>query len=344
MTAARRLPLILPPVLRITVGVLLLCGPAVSLSEAQEIPSIGRPDQNFYGAVGQGVKAVWQLDRPGDPVEIPEDTEFVATLVITGVTNPAQVTRPDLKSLPEFGQRFVITEVTGLPPPPDGSLSFGYRLRPRHRDVTELPALKFHYFNPAAAIGKQFKTAVARPVRLRVIPRPDPRPEPPVPLTEPEELFAIATGPGVLTPPGFIPGSGAWLAGIVIGPLAALAWYATWRRVYPDGRRQALRRRSWAARRAARALRAARSAPDPAGAAAATVLDYLRQRFDLPAGAATPAEVAAVLTAQGLSAEMVAAVTNLLRSCDAVRFGPDPDDGRSLVAAAEAVLAHLETT
>lgn len=343
MTVARRLPPILPPVLWIPAAVLFLLRPAAGLSEAQDIPSVGRPDQNFYGAVGQGVKVAWQLDRPGDPVEIPEDTEFVATLVITGVTNPAQVSRPDLKSLPEFWQRFVITEVPGSPSPA-GTLSFGYRLRPRHRDVTELPALEFHYFNPAAAVGKQFKTAVARPVRLRVIPRPERSRPPPMPLTEPEELFAIATGPGVLTPPGFIPGPGAWLALAAAGPVAALGWYAAWRRIYPDGRRQALRRRSWAARRATRALRAARSAADPAGAVAAAVLDYLRHRFDLPAGAATPAEVAAVLTAQGLPAETVAAVADLLRSCDALRFGPDSDDGRPLAAAAEAVLAHLETT
>src|SRR5438067_470261 len=78
-----------------------------------------------------------------------------------------------------------------------------------------------------------------------------PKPElklPPVRMTEPDQLFEITTGPDVLGREPFVPGAWAWLVLAAFGPLAAWMGFVIWRRIYPDSARQALIRRSRAAR------------------------------------------------------------------------------------------------
>ena len=120
---------------------------------AQEIPSVGQPTANFYGAAGSGVKVAWSLDRDA----VPLGEEIVATLTVSNVTNPRNVTRPDLKKLPAYHALFTVTDVADPQPPADArEVKFTYKLRPRDLAVKELPRLDFHYYNPSAAEGKQF--------------------------------------------------------------------------------------------------------------------------------------------------------------------------------------------
>ena len=318
---------------------------SASVAPGQEVPLVGQPMTNFYGAVGTAVRVTWRLDRAGDPVEVAENEEFVATLTVSGVSNPAKVTRPDLKALDEFRERFVIRDGSDPPPAATGTeVSFSYQLRPRDRRVTELPALEFHYFNPTAAVGKQFKTTVARPVRLRVTAAPEKRAEPAVPLQEPEHLFAVTTGPEVLAAPRFTPGRGWWLGLAVAGPMAAGGWYWVWRRLYPDGPRLARLARSRATRRASEAIRRAGASSEPPAALAWALIGYLRERHRLPAAAVTPGEVATALRELGMASGDVEAVTAFLRSCDAARFSATSDSGRSLTTEAVALLARLEAS
>ena len=86
----------------------------------------------------------------------------------------------------------------------------------------------------------------------------------------------------------FVPAGWAWLVAALAGPVAALGWFLVWRRVFPDAARLARLRRSRAARRAADAIRRAARTPDPAATIAGALLGYLRTRFPLPEGAATP--------------------------------------------------------
>ncbi len=327
------------------VSALTFLSASASVAPGQEVPLVGRPTTNFYGAVGTAVRVAWRLDRAGDPVEVAENEEFVATLTVSGVTNPGKVTRPDLKVLGEFRERFVIRDGTDPPPAATGTeVSFSYHLRPRDSQVTELPALEFHYFNPTAAVGKQFKTTVARPVRLRVTAAPEKRPEPAVPLQEPEHLFAVTTGPEVLAGPRFLPGRGWWLGLAVAGPMLAGGWYWVWRRLNPDGPRLARLARSRSTRRAVEAIRRASGSSEPPAALAWAVIGYLRERHRLPAAAVTPGEVATALQELGMATDAVEAVTAFLRSCDAARFSATSDSGRSLTTEAVALLARLEAS
>jgi hypothetical protein len=307
-------------------------------TRSQDIPSVGQPTTDFYNARGSHVRVEWKLDR----TTVPEDEEFAAALVITGATNPREITRPDLRKLPAFESRFVIAETTAPPPAIDAKeLRFHYRLRPRNRSVDKLPTLAFHYYNPAAAVGKEFPLTTAKEVPIRVT-APRPKPEPPaIPLGEPEWLVSYAPRPVSLARPTFLAGW-SWAAIALGGPLAALAWYAAWRHLYPDAARLARRRRTRAARRAIDAIQRASRAPDPPAAIAAAVLSYLRARFPLSSAAATPGEIGAALADLGLSTPERDAVVEFFRASDAARFAPTSDNEALLAQNASALVARLE--
>ncbi len=311
------------------------------LAGAQDIPVVGQPTENFYQARGSGVKVAWNLDR----TTVPEDEEIVATLIIRGAANPAEIDRPDLKKLEPFESRFMVTDNRDPTPETNAKeVRFSYRFRPRNRAVKEVPTFQFHYYNPAASAGKQFPLTEARSVPIAVT-EPKPKPPPPaIPLAEPEHLFAVATGPRVLESRPFVPSIRTWVAFAFGGPLLAVGWYVAWRRVYPDAARLARMRRTRAARRAIDSIRRSDRAVDPPGAIAAAVLGYLRARFPLPYSAVTPPEIGAALAELGMTDEECDTVADFFRACDAARFaGPDDNDA-ALASAAEALVVRLEAT
>jgi hypothetical protein len=309
-----------------------------TLAQKQDIPSVGQPEEHFYGARGSGVKVAWSLDRD----KVPLDGEVVATLTITNATNPTKITRPDLKKLPAFHSLFTVIDNTDPPPATDArEVKFTYRLRPRDEAVKEVPALDFYYYNPAAAEGKQFPLTRAKKVAITVLP-PKPKLVPVVPLSEPDELFAITKGPELLTGEPFVPGKLVWILIGVLGPFLALGWYGAWRRMFPDAARLAKMRRSRAARRAMEAIRKSGRTPDPPATIANAVLVYLRTRFPLPVGTVTPTEIGAALTELGVPSSECAAASAFFTACDTARFSPSGDSAVSLAATAEALVTQLE--
>jgi hypothetical protein len=305
----------------------------------QEIPSIGQPTSHFYHAQGNRVRVEWQLDR----TTVPEDEEIKATLLITGATNPRDIVPPDLRKLEPFESRFVIPDSTHPPPAADArKVRFTYRLRPRNRTVDRVPTLAFHYHNPAAPLDRQFPLTTAREVRI-VVTGPRLKAEaPPMPLGEPDWLLAYTPRPVSLMRPAFT-GEWTWFAIALGGPLAGLAWFIAWRRIYPDGARLARMRRSRAARRATDAIHRASRTPEPPAAIRAAVLSYLRARFPLAPAATTPTEIGVALADQGLEAVEVEAVVEFFRACDAERFDLRSEENESLALDAAALISRLET-
>ena len=306
-------------------------------------PQFFEPKEHYYKAqsYGFGPNGVrWEV-----PVrKVEAGREVTAVLVIGSdqypVLNPAEVVKPDLSKLPAFADAFSVTDVKDPPPKPGAKeVRLTYRLKPRNRTVTKVPELEFYYFNPRAPKNKsQFRHTVAEEVPLTVTEPPPPEPKP---MTEPDRLFRIATGPGVLDAP-FVPDRWAWLAAALFGPLAAGAWYLAWRRVYPNAARLAHLRRSRAARRAVDAIRRAYRAPDPPATVAAAVLGYLRTRFPLPDSAVTPSEVAAALAESEVPGEVAEQVADVFRVCDRARFAPAGDTVGALATDAEAAVTRLE--
>jgi hypothetical protein len=298
---------------------------------------------HYYKAKGIGLQVRW--DVPQTTVE--EGHDLVATLVIGSqkypVLNPTEVVRPDLKKLPAFADRFTITDVPESPRKvTDKEVRFSYKLRPRNRGVDQIPALEFEYFNPAAGPGtRQFRHTQAESVSINVSDPPKPALPVPVPMVEADRLFQVNAGPAVLNPP-FLPAQWMWFLAALFGPVAGVAWYLAWQRIYPDAARMAHLRRSRAARRALDAVRKSNRAPDPPAIIAAAVLSYLRTRFPLPESAVTPSEIAAALLEAKVPSEMAEEIAEVFRGCDRARFAPPGDSGASLATDAETAITRLE--
>lgn len=292
------------------------------------------PTADYYGARGR-CTVRWEV--PQSTVE--EGRDLAAVLVISGATNPTEVRKPDLKALPAFAD-FVVTDVADPPRKAgDKEIRFHYTLRPRHRGVEQVPALRFYYLNPAAAPGpKRFPYTLAYSVPIRVT---EPPPKIAVPMTEADHLFAVSGGPSVLNGP-FEPCRWAWGAAALFGPLVAVGWFLLWRRIYPDAQRLARIRRSRAARRTLDAIRKSGRAPDPPAAVANALLAYLRSRFPLPESAVTPSELAAALIEAHVPPDVAERTADVFRGCDRARFAPPNDSGQSLASDAEAAVTRLE--
>jgi hypothetical protein len=116
-----------------------------------------------------------------------------------------------------------------------------------------------------------------------------------------------------------------------------VAWYAVWRRLYPDAARAARLRRGRAARRALDALA---RLPDDARARAeriaAALARYLGERFEPVPASLTPDEAAAVLRRAQLD-NLASRLGDAWARTDEARFAADPasrlsaDEARRLV-------------
>jgi hypothetical protein len=295
---------------------------SIAIASAQ--PAFFEPPSGYYKARGPAVKARWSVDR----TSLREDESLIATLTITGASNPAEIVRPDLAKIRAFADRFQIEDVPGK------SAVFVYKLRPRNAQVNRLPSLDFFY-DSGVKVGDPFKNARAAGFDLVVIPVERPAAQP-SPLIAPERLFKLETGSRVLEREPFVAGWYSHLVLVLLGILTASGWYALWRRLYPDGARLAKLRRNRAMRRAADALARA----DSPEKVAAAVLGYVRSRCPLPAGCETPSDVHAALRSADIPGAEAAEA--FLRRCDAARFAPSSDNAVSLAAEARTLLATLE--
>src|SRR5438874_7862036 len=134
-------------------------------------PVVGRP-VDFSGAVGGPFVVQWVAE----PTAVVAEEPLTLTLRITGPGNLSEIPRPVLGKLDAF-KSFAVEDlddrfVPGDPP----RREFRYRVRPRTAGVTEIPRLKFVYFNPRIVPSSRgYQTTYAGPVPLTVKPRTPPR-------------------------------------------------------------------------------------------------------------------------------------------------------------------------
>ncbi len=282
-----------------------------------------------YHAQGNPITATWSVDHR----ELAEDETLLATLTIRGATNPQEIVRPELGTMKAFTDQF--RRIENGAESRAGEVSFTYRLQPRDPKTNRLPSLDFPYSRPGESRPTQ--STRVKGIDLVVtaaVPKPELKP-PPVPMTDPEELFSITTGPQVLRREPFSPSRSTWLALLLAGPLVGLTWFLVWRQLYPDAARRAHLQRTRAARRALETLRHSQDA-------GIVVLRYLRERFQLPHEAVTPADIESSLQGEKVSAENANAVEEFFRQCDAARFAPVSDSDLSLRDEASVLIARLE--
>jgi hypothetical protein len=312
---------------------------------ADAVPFVGRPaGLPFSDASGD-----FRVRAAAAPTRLQAQDPLTLTLTVTAfgdepVRRPPR--RMDLRELPDVADRFDVDdpEDGGDRRPDPRTWEFVYRLHPKAAGAAAVPSLPFVFYNPEIQYpGKGFQTAYTDPIPLEVRPRDVYQ----APLNAPDFLFDAAPADRVLArqEPWAPPGPLTVAALLLAPPLACAAWYACWRRLYPDAARRARRRRSHAARRALHALRGAGRLPpaERAARAAAAVAGYLRERLDAPVEEPTPAEAAACLARAGVSPALSEQAADFLRACDAVRFGPAGGaDAAGLPADAERLILSVD--
>ncbi len=320
---------------------LFLPGVALAQPTLDNVPPVDRLREHFYGAIdasGKGVTAEWSV-----PKEVTRGAEFTLTLTVTGAANPHELTRPDLRKFEAFTQRFQLLDEPDFAEPPAArgatEVRFNYRLAARTVGQVEVPRLVYLYYRPKAVERERFQSTRANSIPIQVTePTRTVAAGPATPIEAPEEFFTLAED----EPSAWSPGLFAWVLPVAAVPLVVGSWLVLWRAFFPDAARLARLRRNRATRTALDRLKKARTAADPAGAAAVAFRHYLTARFGVPPSAQTPTEVAAALRDAEQPADRAADAEAFLRACDATRFDQSSDSGMSLVMQAERLVLEWE--
>jgi hypothetical protein len=315
-------------------------GPA---ADKDDPPIVGQPD-HFNGAVGR-----FRVATAADRLKVQAEDPIAYTVRVTAegqVKQPPQP--PPLAEFPGFADGFYIEDIgptEGTRPDPQ-TWEFTYRLKPKNTDVKAVPGFPFVFFRPGFLPPRLgYMTVYAREIPITVTPR-ESIPVSAKPVAGSDAAFMLADGDALRREgDGRLPGPFVLVSMLVVPPLGCVAWLLVWRRFYPDAARQARRHRSRAAQVALKALGMIDRGDDPADQAlrtAAVVADYLRHRLELPMMEPTPAEAEAHLRRQGFSETLAARAADLLRTCAAVRFDPEPPPAAGLAETANDLILALE--
>jgi hypothetical protein len=322
-----------------------ICNLQSARAAEDEPPIVGQPP-HFNGAVGR-----FRITRAVDPATVQAEDPLTYTVRITAdgkVKEPPQ--RPALTDFPGFVESFYLEDVgplEGVQPDPQ-TWEFAYHLKPKNIAVKAVPGFPFVFYRPGFVPQRLgYMTVYVPEIPITVTTRQEvTSPNPPKPITAPDEAFALAGGDLLSRDSdGRLPGPLAIVLALLLPPLGCVGWYIAWRRLYPDAARLSHRRRSRAAQRALKALHDLDKHTDPAKQAqrtASAVAGYLRHRLELPIIEPTPAEAETHLRGQGVSEMLAGRTADLLRRCAAVRFDPEPSAQTDLAETAGQVILALE--
>ena len=305
------------------------------IATVEQLSPVERQQADFYGAIagtGPAVAVAWRIDPPR--VTLGADIEL--TLTVKNAANVGELQRPNLAERPEWKERFsVIRDVPGTVPG-----EFRYTLRPRNVGTLELPIPKYRFYNPRLPEGRRFQVAFADALNVVVLPKPSmENVSVPTPLDAPPHFFEElpAFGRSSVSPP-----SVSWWSLIAVAGLAPPTWIVFWRWRNPDAAKLAKIRRAKSVRVALDGLRKAERSPEPVAIVSQIVLRYLWERWHVNSMANTPIEVAKAMRAEGLPADKLGEVAELLSRCDEARFAPGADNGMTLVAVARLLVERWE--
>jgi BatD DUF11 like domain len=301
--------------------------------EVLRLPEEGKPS-GFSGVVGYVT-----VDASLDRATIKRGEAATLTAAVTGWGN-LDAMRAPVVTLPAGLRKYRATENREFAVKPydgtwrmEGKALFDTVIVPTTVGEVTIPPVEVSYFDPDAA---RYRVSRSEPLTLRVEPG-----------TGGESADVATSGSSQLEPlPGRLvaQGSGPLLsAPLALLQLGGLAWLVgtavVRRRRAVLAANPRLARMRGAASRAARGLRAAGGLGPREAAAktAATVAQYLAEKLDVPPATVSAAEVEPLLGSVGLSADLRRAVADLLRDCDAARFGPVPDSAPVAARAGELI-------
>jgi hypothetical protein len=329
-----------------TFAVLFLLTFAGTCPADDEPPIVGQP-QHFSGAVGR-----FHITTTAQPLQVQEEDALTYTVRITAEGDAREAPqRPRLAKFAVFTDAFYIEEIapSAGAKPAKNTWEFAYRLKPKSTAVTAIPGFPFVFYRPGLVPPRRgYMTVFAPEIAITVTPRKEvwggttaTRP-----IRGPDAAFALAGGDVLRRDSDDrLPGSFVLVLALLLPPAGCVAWYLVWRRVYPDVARLARRRRSRAAQEALRSLHHLGKRSDAevqARRAAGAVAEYLRRRLELSVIEPTPKEAEVHLRRLGVSEKLAGQTADLLRSCAAVRFDPEPPPPTDLAEAATQLILALE--
>jgi len=298
-------------------------------------PDEGQPPW-FNGAVGQyrfEVTAAHTRVRVREPIEL--------TMTIAGRGVLERLAPPPLAQIEELTRDFRVPGEALSGVVEGGRKRFEVTISAKNADVTEIPAIPFAYFDPAA---ERYVTVWSDPLPVEVeaaeqvaIGRFAPSDENGRSRTG--QLTQTTVGiranyvevDNLLARQAFSPG---WpsLAVLVVSPLAFAVCFGVRRHrdrlLHDQG--YARRRRAW--RTALAALNAARSGSGQGAAeVGAVVVRYISDRCNAPSGL-TAAEAVGALRDRGAGAERIQAVDALLQKCEALQYAGGRAEGAADLA------------
>lgn len=277
---------------------------------AADAPAIHQATPNFSNAIaGPNFQVSWSAN----PLELAPDDLLILSIRFTGVTNPDRVRRPDLANHPAFKAAFrEILDGRDVPPSEgETNVVFSYRLRLRDDAVKAIPELAVGYYSPGNdRVATRYLDEI--PLTVKANARPSLR----IP-DAPDRFFALPDLAASSSPPSVLE----WLGLVVTLVVAPAAWIVIWRRRHPDGVRLAILRRNRAVRTALDGLDRAERSPEPVAAALRVFHNYLVARYGAAVATPTPGDIAGALADVELPEERIAEAVQLVRDCDAWRFG-----------------------
>ncbi len=326
---------------------LFVFAPVLAFAAPDEPPLVGQPD-GFSGAIGQKF-AVAALAEPTD-VQVEEPIRFRLQIASMG---PAQrpPDRPDLRKMATLSAVFQVRDLISEDRTTDLSgggrrWDFAYSLRLKDRAARAIPPVRFVYYTPPRTPRAKgyYQTTYTHTIPLTV------RTASPANVaapTIPARIYRIAADGRVLRLDRMEAVPPLWEFVFFFGlpPLLCGVWYLAWCKLYPDAARAARRRRTQAARLAVKLLRAGQGEDPDAQAkrASSALAAYLWQRLDVSLADATPSEAGMRLGRLGLSEPLSDQVADVLRACDATRFGRDACAAKAdLPAVTEKLILSLE--
>ncbi|HEY3243612.1 MAG TPA: BatD family protein, partial [Phycisphaerae bacterium] len=315
--------------------------------QVKPLPTAGAP-LFFNGAVGR-----YQMEATAKPTKVHVGDPITLSIAIRGEGRLDTLSPPPLARLDNLTEHFRVPDEPLAGDVEGNSKRFTQSIRARSADVTEIPPIPFAYFDPQA---EKYVTVSSNPIPIEVeaseaastalVGTSDSASAPTTTLTDVGGgMLANYTGSeNLLSQQVFAPGWGS-AAAAIIPPLSFAVCWLTQRRSQRLRTDVAYARRRSAARRALRAIHAARDtgAPDRAVRVADALLDYVADRCNVPARTLTRAEAIQHLQSRGADSMLVHRTNELLVECEqALYAGMSAGDGVHLTATARQCIEELE--
>jgi tetratricopeptide (TPR) repeat protein len=291
------------------------------------LPDQGKPT-DFTGAVG-----TFDFTLSAKPTTLEVGDPITLHMQITGTGNLANVNAP----LVPVGDRFRAYDPQPVKGEDGGDKRvFEQVVIPKVADVSELPAVRFSFFDPTA---RAYRTIAQGPIALavqashaakpEVVDAGQPAPEAAQPKAQPlgRDIVYIKDAPGALAPRGPHVYQRAWFALLQLVPVAlfgALWWYGRRRdRLAADPRLVRFRQAGRVARRSLAAL----GKGDAADAIfydglSAALSSYLAAKLDLPPGAVDRDRVLARLQNDGCPGDVHERIGAFFQLVEHARYAP----------------------